>query len=64
MKFLKEKQILIKGLLIAVPIIVFGLLSMYFPLVYMLFPCQESAICVCSFFEMQRDGDSVFLVTL
>lgn len=54
---LKEKRILIKGLFFFVPGVIYGILSMYFPYVYMAFPCQESAICVCSFFQMQRDGD-------
>ena len=53
MNGLREKTILCKGLIFFfVPIAVFGAFSVFFPGFYALFPVQESAICICSFFEM------------
>ena len=51
MSDLKEQKILAKGALyLFVPVCLFGLLAMYFPSVYIMFPAQESEMCVCSFF--------------
>ena len=50
---LKEEKILCKGLLfILLPGCIFGLLAMFFPSFYVLYPLQESGYCVCSFYEM------------
>ncbi len=58
MNDLKEKKILLKGIIyFFIPVCLFGILAMFFPIVYAIFPVQESEICVCSFFEMQNDGD-------
>jgi hypothetical protein len=65
MDSLKEKIILRKGLLFYfLPFGLIGVLSMFFPIVYALFPVQESEICVCSFFEMQRSGNKPFIIEL
>ena len=47
---LKEHVLLKKALLIFSPVILFGVLAMFFPSVYSVFPVQESEICMCSFF--------------
>ena len=53
MNGLKEKTILCKGMTyFFLPIVIFGAFSAFFPSIYALFPVQESAICICSFFEM------------
>ena len=49
---LQEDVIIKKSLWIFVPIIIFGAFSMFFPLVYALFPVIESETCVCSFYEI------------
>ena len=59
---LKEKRILLRGAAIFLPVCLFGILAMYFPLVYAIFPVEESMVCACSFFEMQRDGDKPFII--
>ena len=50
---LKEQKILCKGLLmILLPACIFGILAMFFPSIYVLYPLQESGYCICSFYEM------------
>ena len=54
---LREKTLLAKGMCyIFVPVVLFGTASFIFPGVYAAFPVQESAICICSFYEMQVHG--------
>ncbi len=65
MNELKEKKILLKGIVfVFLPVCLFGILAMFFPIIYALFPVQESEICVCSFFSMQDTGDAPFVIDL
>ena len=65
MKDLREKTILCKGLLyFFIPIIIFGTFSVFYPGVYAIFPVQESAICICSFFEIQINGNGNWVLHL
>ena len=57
---LKEHRLLLKSLFIFIPLCIFGALSMFFPVIYAMFPVQESETCICSFIKMDRD----FLISL
>ena len=62
---MRESRIICKGLaFIFVPFCIFGLLAMFFPGMYALFPMQESETCICSFYEMQSIDNRSFLITL
>ena len=61
---LKEHVLVKKALVLFSPVILFGILAMFFPSVYSVFPVQESEICMCSFFKMQANGDAPFLIDL
>ena len=49
---MKENKILLRSLYIFIPLLVFGILALFFPIIYAVFPVQESEVCVCSFFFM------------
>jgi hypothetical protein len=62
---LKESRILCKGLMyLFLPVIIFGSVSNFFPIVYSIFPAQQSRMCICSFFKHQIDGNREFLLNL
>ena len=62
---LKESRMICKGLIFFfLPVILFGGLSMFFPVVYAIFPVQESRMCICSFFEYQGNDNQVFWLDL
>ena len=53
MNELRENSILLNGFLfVFLPLLIVGVLSMFFPMVYVLLPVQESEFCVCSYWEM------------
>ena len=53
MSELKESRIVFKGLICYfIPFCILGVLAMFFPVFYSLFPVQESEICICSFYRM------------
>ena len=54
-----------KGLLwFFCPFCAFGILAMFFPGMYALFPMQESETCICAFYEMQTQDGRNFLFEL
>ena len=65
MSDLKESRILLRGILyIFVPIVLFGVLAMFYPVIYTFFPVQESEGCVCNFNERSVDKNVSFLIDL
>ena len=65
MSDLKENKILLKGfLLVFVPLVIFGLFSAFFPVMYALFPVQQSEYCLCTFFERKVVHDKHYIIDL
>ena len=59
---LKEHRILLKSLIVFLPLAFFGLLAIFFPVLYAIFPVQESELCVCSFWTMYDNESAAFLI--